>query len=71
VAVTLDPSCKKIGASFEDFKFKSLCLALLIIQKYLSFCGEKILGRTILKNGQKNFVNLAIKKNCALTCTPI
>ena len=71
VAVTLNPSCEKIGGSFEDFKFKILCLALVISQNYFSFWVEKILKGTILENEQKKFVNLAVRNNCALTCTPI
>ena len=71
VAVTLNPSGRKNVLSFGDFKFKSVCLAFVITQNYFSLRVEKISEQNIFKKPRKFFNNLAMKKNCALTCTPI
>lgn len=71
VAVTLNPSERKNDLSFGDFRLKSVCLTLLNIQNYFSLRVEKISEQNIFKKPGKFFNNLAMKKNCALTCTPI
>lgn len=63
VAVTLNPSGRKNGLSFGDFKFKSVCLALVIIQNYFSLPVEKISFPNIFKKGTKFSDNLATKKS--------
>ncbi len=67
VAVILNPSERKIDLSFGDFKFKCLCLALLIDQSYFVFCVDKILRSTILKI-HNFFLEYSEYKNSALTC---